>query len=57
MRGDGLPKSLVDGGEGVIFGHVAESLASNARMNASMASTLAAAATPYLTAFLEQKFA
>ncbi|MBS0434991.1 MAG: hypothetical protein JSR75_08865 [Proteobacteria bacterium] len=56
VRGDGFLKSLVDGGEGVISGRVAESIAGNAGMNASTASTLAAAATPYLTAFLKQKF-
>ncbi len=55
VRGDGFLKSLVDGGEGVLAGRVAESMAAHAGMDGSTASTLAAAATPYLIGFLKQK--
>jgi len=55
VRGDGFFKSLVDGGEGVISGRVAESLAARAGLDPSAASTIAAAATPYIVAFLKQK--
>lgn len=56
MRGDGFMKSLVDGGEGILTGRVAESLAARANVDPAMASTLAAAATPYVVGFLKQKF-
>ena len=55
VRGDGFFKSLTDGGEGVISGRVAESLAARAGLDPSTASTIAAAATPYVVAFLKQK--
>ncbi len=55
VHGDGFFKSLVDGGEGVISGRVAESLAARAGLDPSTASTVAAAATPYVVAFLKQK--
>ncbi len=55
VRGDGFLKSLVDGGEGVLAGRVAESMASRAGIDGSTASTLAAAATPFLITFLKQK--
>jgi hypothetical protein len=55
VRGDGFFKSLVDGGEGVISGRVAESLAARAGLDSSTASTIAAAATPYVVGFLKQK--
>lgn len=57
VRGDGFFKSLVEGGEGVMSGRVAESLAARAGLDPSMASTVAAAATPYIVAFLKQKLA
>lgn len=57
VRGDGFLKSLVDGGEGVISGKIAEALAQRAGVDASTASTLAAAATPYLVGFLREKLA
>ena len=57
VRGDGIFNSLVEGGEGVITGRVTEALASRAGLDPSMASTIAAAATPYVIAFLKQKLA
>ena len=56
VHGDGFFKSLVDGGEGVMTGRVAESLAVRAGLDPSKASMVAAAATPYLVSFLKQKF-
>jgi len=55
VRGDGFFKSLVDGGEGVVTGRIAESIAARAGVDPSTASTLAAAATPYVLGFLKQK--
>lgn len=57
IRGDGFFKSLVDGGEGVLTGRVAESLAAKFGIDPSTAFTIAAAATPYVVAFLKEKFA
>lgn len=57
VRGDGLFKSLVDGGEGIMSGRVAEALAERAGLDPSTAASIAAAATPYVVAFLKQKFA
>lgn len=55
VRGDGFFKSLMDGGEGILTGRVAESLAGKMGVDPSTASTVAAAATPYLVAFLREK--
>jgi hypothetical protein len=55
VRGDGFFKSLVEGGEGILSGRVAESLASRAGVDSSTASAVAAAATPYIVAFLKEK--
>lgn len=55
VRGDGFLSSLVDGGEGVLTGRIAESMATRAGVDGSTASTLAAAAAPYLIGFLKQK--
>ena len=55
VRGDGFFKSLVDGGEGVLGGRVAESLAARAGIDPATASTIAAAATPYIVGFLKQR--
>jgi hypothetical protein len=54
VRGDGFFKSLVDGGEGVLTGRIAESLAARMGVDPSTASAVAAAATPYIVAFLKQ---
>jgi len=55
VRGDGVLGSLKDGGEGVLTGRVAESLANSAGVNTGTASTIAAAATPFLVSFLKEK--
>ncbi len=57
VRGDGFFRSLTEGGEGVLTGRVAESLAARMGIDPATASTVAAAATPYLVAFLKEKFA
>lgn len=57
VHGDGFFKSLVDGGEGILTGRVAESLGARLGIDPSTASTVAAAATPYLVSFLKGKFA
>lgn len=55
VRGDGIMGSLKDGGEGILGGRVAESLAEKMGIPPSTASTIAAAATPYLASFLKEK--
>ncbi|HEX7688902.1 MAG TPA: hypothetical protein VF453_14405 [Burkholderiaceae bacterium] len=55
VRGDGFFKSLVDGGEGVITGRMAEAIAARAGIDPATASTIAAAATPYVLNFLKQR--
>lgn len=57
VHGDGLVKSLEDGGEGILSGRVAESLAEKMGVSPDTAATVAAAATPYLTSFLKEKLA
>jgi hypothetical protein len=57
VRGDGFFQSLMEGGEGILTGRVAESLAAKMGIDPSTASMVAAAATPYLVAFLKEKFA
>jgi hypothetical protein len=54
LRGDGVMGALEDGATGVITGRVAEYLTSLAGIDGGMASTIAAAATPYVTGFLKQ---
>jgi hypothetical protein len=55
VHGDGFFKSLVDGGEGVMSGRIAEAMAARMGLDPSTASTLAAAATPYVVNFLKEK--
>lgn len=55
VRGDGFFKSLLDGGEGILTGKVAAALAERMGIDPGTASTVAAAATPYITAFLKEK--
>jgi hypothetical protein len=55
VKGDGFFKSLEDGGEGVISARIAEAVASRAGIDSSAATTVAAAATPFLVAFLKNK--
>jgi hypothetical protein len=57
VRGDGFFKSMEEGGEGVLTGRVAESIAARMGMDPATASSVAAAATPYVIAFLREKFA
>jgi hypothetical protein len=57
VRGDGFFKSLVDGGEGILTGKVASAVAERMGIDPGTASTVAAAATPYITAFLKEKLA
>jgi hypothetical protein len=54
-RGDGFFKALVDGGEGILVGRITEALTMRAGLDSGLASTVAAAATPYLIGFLKQK--
>ena len=54
LRGDGVMGALEDGATGVITGRVAEYLTSLAGIDGGMASTIAAAATPYVTGFLKE---
>lgn len=55
IKGDGLFGSLVDGGEGVISGRIAEALANKAGIDSGTAAAAAAAATPFLVSFLKGK--
>ena len=55
VRGDGLLGSLGDGLEGVLVGRIAEVLANKAGLDPATASTVAAAATPYVAAFVKSK--
>lgn len=55
VRGDGFFKSMEEGGEGILTGRVAESIAQRMGVDPGTASTLAAAATPYVVSFLKEK--
>lgn len=57
VRGDGFFKSLGEGGEGVLTGRIAESIGARMGLDPGTASTVAAAATPYVISFLREKFA
>jgi len=57
VRGDGFFHSLVEGGEGILTGKVTAALAERMGIDPSTASTIAAAATPYIAAFLKEKLA
>lgn len=57
VRGDGFFKSLFEGGEGILTGKVAAALAERMGIDPGTASTVAAAATPYIAAFLKEKLA
>ncbi len=50
-------KSMEEGGEGVLTGRIAESIAARMGMDPGTASTVAAAETPYVISFLREKFA
>lgn len=55
VKGDGFFGSIKDGLEGALGGRIVEALASRAGIDPSTASTVAAAATPYITQFLHEK--
>ena len=55
VRGDGLLGSLGDGLEGVLVGRIAEALADKVGLDQATAATVAAAATPYIAAFVKSK--
>ena len=57
VRGDGFLKSLEGGGAGMLTGRVAQAIAGRMGVDAATASTVAAAATPYIVAFMKEKFA
>jgi hypothetical protein len=57
VRGDGVFKSMEEGGEGVLTGRVAEAIGARMGIDPSTASMVAAAATPYVVSFLKEKFA
>ncbi|KMZ13712.1 hypothetical protein BHUM_02491 [Candidatus Burkholderia humilis] len=57
VRGDGFFKSMEEGGEGVLTGRIAESIAARMGIDPGTASSVAAAATPYVISFLREKFA
>lgn len=57
VKGDGVFGSLMDGGEGVMTGRVAEAIAAHAGVDSATASSLAAAATPFVLNFLKQRLA
>jgi hypothetical protein len=55
VHGDGFLRSLVDGGEGMLMGRITDAIATRAGVDPSTASTIAAAATPYIVGYLRQK--
>jgi uncharacterized membrane protein YeaQ/YmgE (transglycosylase-associated protein family) len=55
VKGDGVMGAIGDGLEGVLGAKVAESIGSKFGLDASKASTLAAAATPFLVSFIKTK--
>ena len=57
VHGDGFFKSLTEGGEGILTVRVAESLGERMGLDPGTAATVAAAATPYMVAFLKEKLA
>jgi hypothetical protein len=55
LKGDGVFGSIADGAEGVVSGRIAEAIANKAGIDPSLASTAAAAVTPFLVTFLKGK--
>jgi hypothetical protein len=55
VKGDGVMGSLEDGAIGVVTGRITEALVEKAGLDGGTASTIAAAATPYITSFLKEK--
>ena len=54
-RGDGVVGSLEDGAMGVVTGRITEALVEKAGLDGGTASTVAAAATPFIVGFLKEK--
>lgn len=54
VRGEGVLGALEDGAEGVVVGKVTETLGDTLGVDGARASTLAAAATPFVLDFLKQ---
>jgi hypothetical protein len=54
-RGDGLAGSLEDGALGVVTGRITEALVEKAGLDGGTASTVAAAATPFIAGYLKEK--
>lgn len=55
LKGDGVMGAFEDGGEGIIVGRITQALASKLGVDPAQASTIAAAASPYIIAFLKSK--
>jgi hypothetical protein len=55
VKGDGFLDSLGDGVEGVLVARVAEEITARLGVDSALATTLAAAATPYVVGFLKEK--
>lgn len=55
VKGDGIKGALLDGIDGVLVGRVTEALAERAGLDPNTAATVAAAATPYVVAFVKSK--
>jgi hypothetical protein len=54
-KGDGLTGALEDGAAGALVGAVTGALVEKAGMDPKMASTIAAAATPFIVGYLKEK--
>jgi len=55
VKGDGIIGAIEDGGEGVIAGRIAEAIASRAGIDSGTASSIAAAATPFVVSFIKER--
>ena len=55
VKGDGVLGAFKDGGEGVIAGRIGQALASKLGVDPSIASSVAATASPYIISFLKSK--
>ncbi len=54
-KGEGIKGALEDGATGAVVGAVTGALVEKAGLDPAMASTAAAAATPYITSYLKEK--
>ena len=55
VKGDGIFGALEDGAGGILASRITEAIVSRAGVDPSTASTIAAAATPYIASFLKSK--